>query len=75
MEFERFCSYLSLAMIPVTQTLAQGIFLFWLSSNVYSMMFMFLTRQPRIRHWLHIPPITITTDTAKKMETTKTWDT
>lgn len=55
-EFERFASYMSLAMIPVTSTLPAGTFLYWLSSNLFSLGFMVFTRNAHIRRLLRIPP-------------------
>jgi YidC/Oxa1 family membrane protein insertase len=57
--FENFLSYLSLAMIPVTSTMPQGVFVYWISSNVYSLIQMGVMRNAKIRRSLGIPPSTV----------------
>jgi YidC/Oxa1 family membrane protein insertase len=54
--FENFLSYLSIAMIPVTSTMPQGVFIYWISSNLYSLIQMGIMRNGRVRKLLGIPP-------------------
>eukprot|EP01137_Pigoraptor_chileana_P013221 Opistho-2@4599 len=53
---EQHLSYVSLAMIPITQPLPTGAFVYWITSNTFTLVQIFLLRRKLVRHLLSIPP-------------------
>lgn len=45
----------SVASIPLTANLPSGVFVFWVTSNLFAIARTYVTRSDRIRRWLNIP--------------------
>jgi len=51
---------LAVAFIPVTQTMPAGIFIFWITSNLFAATRAFVVRTPRVQRLVGIPPVSRT---------------
>lgn len=47
----------ALAFIPLTATLPAGIFVFWITSNLFAITRSYVTRLDSVRRWLRIPSV------------------
>ena len=50
-------------MVPITAALPSGVFVYWLTSNLFSIVQVLFMRQEKVRKWLNVPT---DDDTSKK---------